>query len=225
MVQASFQVEDKLEKARFFHETFLLADLSIEVVLQMPFLIFNNADIKFAQKKLTWRSYTTAEALLIIKQVEIIDKKEFARAALDENLEAFVLHMTSFSFNSILIQLARKAQKALLIAKKVKIPTNYLDFLDIFSEKKALVLPKITELNQHAIELQVGQQLLYGLIYSLDPIELEMLKIYIETNLANGFIWSSKSPTGALILYVRKPDKSLRLCINYRGLNNLIIKN
>ena len=48
MVLASFQVEDKLRKARFFQETILLANLSIEVVLEMPFLIFNNTDIKFA---------------------------------------------------------------------------------------------------------------------------------------------------------------------------------
>ena len=49
---------------------------------------------------------------------------------------------------------ARKAQIALLVAEKVKIPIKYLDFLDIFLKDKALILPKITELNQHAIELQ-----------------------------------------------------------------------
>ena len=48
MVLARFQVEDTLEGARFFQETFLLADLSVEVVLRMPFLTVNNADIKFA---------------------------------------------------------------------------------------------------------------------------------------------------------------------------------
>ena len=53
MVLASFQVEDTLGRARFFQETFLLADLSVEVVLGMPFLTLNNANIKFAQKELT----------------------------------------------------------------------------------------------------------------------------------------------------------------------------
>ena len=56
-------------------------------------------------------------------------------------------------------------------------------------------------------------------------MELETLKTYIETNLANGFIQPLKSPAGALILFVRKPNGSLRLCINYRDLNNLTIKN
>ena len=73
----------------------------------------------------------------------------------------------------MLIHLAREAQIALLIAKKEKIPAKYLDFSNVISEKKALVLPELTELNQHAIQLQDGQQPLYRPIYSLRPVELE----------------------------------------------------
>ena len=80
-------------------------------------------------------------------------------------------------------------------------------------------------MNQHAIQLQEGQQPPYKQIYSLGPIELELLKTYIKTNLANGFIRPSKSPAGAPTLFVRKPDGSLRLYVNYRGLHNLIIQN
>ena len=52
-----------------------------------------------------------------------------------------------------------------------------------------------------------------------------MLKTYIKANLASGFIRPSKSPAGALILFVRKKNGSLCLCVDYRGLNNLTIKN
>ena len=52
-----------------------------------------------------------------------------------------------------------------------------------------------------------------------------MLKTYIQANLASGFIRPFKSPAGAPILFVRKKDNSLRLCIDYRGLKNLTIKN
>ena len=45
MVLASFQVEDKLGRPWFFQETFLLADLSVEVVLGMSFLTLSNANI------------------------------------------------------------------------------------------------------------------------------------------------------------------------------------
>ncbi len=51
------------------------------------------------------------------------------------------------------------------------------------------------------------------------------MKAYIKYNLASGFIRSSKSLAGALILFDKKPDGSLRLCMDYRDLNNLTIKN
>ena len=51
------------------------------------------------------------------------------------------------------------------------------------------------------------------------------MKTYIKANLASGFIRPSKSPAGAPILFVRKKDDSLSLCINYKELNNLTIKN
>ena len=147
MVLASFQIEDKLSRIQYFQKTFLLADISVKVVLRMPFLTLSNVNIQFAEKKLTWRSYITTEALPTTKRVEIIDKKEFAGVALDENVEAFVVHVTSLSLKLISIHPAQKAQIALLIAKKVKIPTNYLDFSDVFLEEKALVLSEITDLN------------------------------------------------------------------------------
>ena len=77
MVLADFYLEDKLGRAQFFQKTFLLANISTEVVLGLPFLTLSNADVQFLEKKLTWRSYTTAKALPTTKQVELIDKKEF----------------------------------------------------------------------------------------------------------------------------------------------------
>ncbi len=62
-------------------------------------------------------------------------------------------------------------------------------------------------------------------MYNLGPVELETLKAYIKNNLANGFIRPSKSPTRAPILFDKKPDGSLRLYVDYQGLNNLTIKN
>ena len=82
-----------------------------------------------------------------------------------------------------------------------------------------------TGINEHAIELKEGKQPLFDSIYSLGSVELETLKTYIKTNLANGFIWPSKSPTGVSILFDRKSDRSFCLCVDYWGLNNIIIKN
>ena len=82
-----------------------------------------------------------------------------------------------------------------------------------------------TGINNDALELVESKQLFYGPIYSLGPLELEMLKDYIETLLKTIFIWLSKSLVGVLIFFDKKPDSSLCLYKNHPGLNNLRIKN
>ena len=156
MVLASFQMEDKLRKARFFQETFLLADISREVVLSMLFLILNNTDIQFAEKKLTWRSYIVVEVLPTTKRVEFINKKEFAKAALDENSKTFVVYVLSLNVVPG-IYLDKATQIDLLLTKKVKILDKYSDFVNIFLEEKALVLPERTKFNEHIIDLKNGK--------------------------------------------------------------------
>lgn len=97
----------------------------------------------------------------------------------------------------------------------VTILAEYLDFVDVFSKKFALVLLKYTKINTYAIDLEEGKQPFYRSIYSLGLVGLETLKIYIKINLANGFIYLSKSPIGIPILFDKKPNKSFWLCINY----------
>ena len=110
MVIAAFHVKNKLGRALFFQETFLLDDTNMEVVLTMPFLTLGNADIHFTEKELTWRSYTAKEALPITQRVEHINKKEFAKAALDKNIKAFVLYVSFLSLGSkMTIYLAQEA--------------------------------------------------------------------------------------------------------------------
>lgn len=106
-----------------------------------------------------------------------------------------------------------------------KIPFEYQDYADIFLPELAMELSENTGINKHTIELEDKKQPPYGPIYTLNPLALETLKIYIETHLKTGFIQLFKSPANAPILFDKKPDSNLQLCINYRGLNNLIIKN
>ncbi len=121
----------------------------------------------------------------------------------------------------------RRAQIAYLKADEVltKVPSEYADFTDVFSPKLAAKLSEQTGINNHAIELVDDRQLPHGPIYNLGPVELETLKVYIKNNLASGFIRPSKSPIRAHILFDKTPDGSLRLCVDYRGLNNLTINN
>ena len=59
----------------------------------------------------------------------------------------------------ILIYLAQEAQMVLLFAKKVNIPEEYADFSIVFSKKSLAVLPKCSNINKYAINLEPGKQL------------------------------------------------------------------
>ena len=66
MIIAAFQIFGKLGHFWFFKETLLLTNISLEVVLGMPFLNLSNDNIKFAKKELFWRTYTIEKVLPII---------------------------------------------------------------------------------------------------------------------------------------------------------------
>ena len=162
-------------------------------------------------------------------------KKEFIAATLVPESGIFVVHVASLSSNAspsfspieLDVHPSCRPQVSGLIAEEasMKVSAEYSNFADVFSPDLASELSEYTGINNHAIELVYGQQPPYEAIYSLRLVELETLKAYIETNLANGFIRPSKSPAGAPIPFDRKSDGSFRLCVNYWDLNNFTIKN
>ena len=104
------------------------------------------------------------------------------------------------------------------------LPTKYQEFQDVFNKDKASRLPEHRPYDC-PIDLQPGKDPPWGPIYSLSPVELKVLRDYIDENLATGFIRHSKSPAGAPIFFVKKKDGSLRLVVDYRGLNKITIRN
>ena len=64
-----------------------------------------------------------------------------------------------------------------------------------------------------------------GPIYILFYTQLEILRNYLDKNLKKDFIWKTKIIIEFLILFVSKKDGKLRLCVDYRKLNIIIIKN
>jgi hypothetical protein len=91
-------------------------------------------------------------------------------------------------------------------------------------EENANALPRHQPWD-HEIRLELGKQPTFGPIYALSEKELKTLREYLDENLARGFIRKSESPAGYPILFTPKKDGSLRLCVNYRKINDITIKN
>ena len=74
------------------------------------------------------------------------------------------------------------------------------------------------------IDLVLGTTPISKRPYRMPPNELAELKIQLQELLDKGLIQPSSSPWGCLALFVKKKDKSLRMCVDYRPLNVVTIK-
>ena len=94
------------------------------------------------------------------------------------------------------------------------VPEDYHNFADIFSKANASTLPPHRDYDLK-IELEEGTTPPLGTIYSLSPVELTALWTFIDENLSTGFIQPTSSSHAAPVLFVKKKDGSLRLCVDY----------
>ena len=97
------------------------------------------------------------------------------------------------------------------------------EFSDIFPED----LPGIPLDREIDFQIELGSRTepISKAPYSMAPLELKELKVQMEELMSKGFVRPSTSPWGAPVLFVKKNDGSLRLCIDYRELNKVTIQN
>jgi len=117
--------------------------------------------------------------------------------------------------------------KSTTISKKIdlsSIPGEYHKYADVFSKSKAETLAPHCPYDLQ-IDLEKDSHPPVGTIYSLSKFEQEVLKEFIDKNLTNGFICLTSLPHGVPVLFSKKKDGSLRLCVDFHGLvNNRILE-
>jgi transposase InsO family protein len=107
---------------------------------------------------------------------------------------------------------------------KQKIPRFLHACLDFFSKRQSDALPPHRSID-HKIELTEDNTLGFCHLNKHSLEELVSMREYLSSNLAKGFIVSSKAPFASPVLFARKGDGSLRFCVDYRKLNALTKKN
>lgn len=129
--------------------------------------------------------------------------------------------------NNQLFLLSANRLKALPVNKSLLmdiVPKQYHDFLQLFRKSDSQALPPHLPID-HAITLVNGNQPPFGPLYGVSSVELAVLGEHFDEHLVKGFFRSLFSPASLPVLFVKRKDGSLLLCVHSRGLNAVIIKN
>ena len=107
--------------------------------------------------------------------------------------------------------------------RDLSLPRVVCGYEDVFSDELS-GLPPHRDVDS-IIKLHPGTSPISMTSHRMAPVKLQELKVQLQELLDKGFIRPSTSPWGAPILFAKKKDKTLRLCIDYRQLNRVTIKN
>ena len=97
------------------------------------------------------------------------------------------------------------------------------EYVDVFQDELLRLPPQ--RVVDFGIELHPGTSPISMTPHRMAPVELQEFRVQLQELLDKGFMKSSTSPWGAPVLFAKKKGKTLRLCIDYRQLNRVMIQN
>ena len=120
------------------------------------------------------------------------------------------------------IEKALAPQEAVNILAKLL--REYHEFTILFFWEEFNKLPSHRPYD-HTIPLLSDKEPLKGPLYNMSRDELLVLQKYLKEHLSKGFIQVSSSSAAFSVIFVKKSESGLCLCVDYHGLNNLTVKN
>jgi hypothetical protein len=196
-----------------FHATDLTA-LKCEVILGLPWLGQEDSDMTFLECR--WRFP------LKLNNIQLDKKPGSAQRLMRKNKQVFMCYLADVVGKRPSVVQSASAMIAAVAEKRLS--DEFREYADVFSDKETGILAEHSQYD-YAIDLEPGQEPLFRPLYALLAKELKILRAYINDALVKGWIRLSISPAGAPILFVLKKDGEMRLCVDYRGLNKITIKN
>ena len=118
-------------------------------------------------------------------------------------------------------QLAKKAK--LETDPKSIIPEEYYDLLHVISKKNSDTVPPHQKYDHKNIS-EEEQKYRHTPLYKMSLGELDVVKCYLNSHLAKGFIQVSLALYLSVVLFVKKSGRSIRFCVDYRKLNAITKK-
>ena len=132
-------------------------------------------------------------------------------------MQTFRIHLSYISISANSTSVSEEAPEL------SNVPKEYHDFADVFSKAKAEKLAPHWPYNLK-INLEEGTSPPIVLMYPLSQSELEVLCNFLDDHLRTGFIHQTSSSHGAPVIFALKKDKTLCLCVDFRGLNKITKK-
>jgi hypothetical protein len=165
-------------------------------------------------------------------QLNLISSGQLRRAARKQHAEVFLIrvHADDMTVPFQTASSSMLSQCSTTLADSPTLDANRLlsslkqDYADVFPSDLPKSLPPARDID-HRIILEPGSVPTSRPTYRMSPSELDELSKQLDDLVAHGFIRPSTSPFGAPVLFVKKKDGSSRLCIDYRALNKITVKN
>ena len=191
---------------------FVVTDLRrYPVYLGLPWIDAYQPKLNYASRRMLFKGNKVSERGRFQK-VATEDAAEFDRTMRDPRTEVYACSVGFVGQNG--------AERV----EMTQLPPEYSEYADVASEDDSKELAEHSR-NDLAINIAEGEAPPYQPLYGLSEAELVVLRKYLAEFMERGWIRRSKSPAGAPILFAKKKDGSLRLCVDYRGLNKVTVKN
>ena len=153
-----------------------------------------------------------------------VQSKFFVEKVLNHKAFAYMFYIRSELDELCNVHSKRRARVMTMNVSKKIIFECFKEFENLNNEDEVYKLSE-NEFMNYVIELKKNKSSFYDFIYFLSESELKIFWKYLNKHLKNDFIRFFQSFAEAFILFVKKKNNSLRLCMNYKVFNNLIIKN